>query len=373
MTHQSLSKKILNKTVYIYETYQYHLFVVSFIFGFIFDNLTMTRVDVWLDNLILITQLSLVAIAIAILNIEDEGKLRAHFVTKYAFTLPFFIQFLFGSLFGRFFLLYWKGTELTVNWPFLILILGFLVANEIVRKQYIRSALTLSIFFVAIFLYAIFLVPIIFGRMGADMFLVSGAASIIIISIILIVFWQTTPARFRQSRNTILASVGIMYLGFNLLYFTNAIPPLPLSLKDIGLYHSVSWNENGQYHFLFEPATTFFYFKQPSTLFHQTANEPVYVYSAVFAPTDLTTKIFHRWSYFDEKKKEWITTDRLTFTIRGGRDGGYRGFSVKEHITPGKWRVDVETERGQLVGRITFEVRYSATVPLLENRVSLTL
>lgn len=367
MTDESSLKKILKTSVHLYETYQYRLFTVSFVLGFIFDNLTMTRVDVWLDNLILIAQLTLVGIAIAILNLYEAGKLRTNFFTAYAFVLPFLIQFLFGNIFGRFFLLYWRGGEPAVNWLFLILLLGFLVANEAVRKQYIRLTLTLSIFFVAIFLYAIFLIPVMLGRMGSDMFLLSGAASLALMSIILIVFWRTMPARFRQSRNTLFASIGIIYLGFNVLYFTNTIPPLPLSLKDIGLYHSIEWSKNGAYDFLFEPAPTFFYVKRASNIFHQTNGEPVYVYSAVFAPTDLTAKIFHRWAYFDEKKGEWITTDRLIFMIVGGRDGGYRGFSMKNHIAPGKWRVDVETERGQLIGRMSFEVQYSATAPILES------
>lgn len=367
MTDRPLSKKILETSVYMYETYQYRLFAVSFVLGFLFDNLTMTRVDVWQDNLILIVQLTMAAIAIAILNFYEEKKFRANFLNTHAFILPFFIQFLFGNLFGRFFLLYWHSTALSINWPFLVLLFGFLIANELIHKQYIRLTLTLSIFFMALFLYAIFLIPVILGRMGSDMFLLSGAASLAVISIMLGVFWWTMPVRFRQSRNTLFASIGIIYLGFNFLYFTNVIPPLPLSLKDIGLYHSVSWNKNGEYHFLVEPAITFIYFKRPNNIFHQTDAEPVYIYSAVFAPTDLTTRIFHRWVYFDEKKGEWITTDRLTFTIIGGRDGGYRGFSAKEHITPGKWRVDVETERGQLIGRIAFEVQHAAIAPTLES------
>ena len=40
----------------------------------------------------------------------------------------------------------------------------------------------------------------------------------------------------------------------------------------------------------------------------------------------------------------------------GGRDGGYRGYSVKRDPTAGHWRVNVVTEFGQVIGRVSFEV-----------------
>ena len=78
--------------------------------------------------------------------------------------------------------------------------------------------------------------------------------------------------------------------------------------------------------------------------------------SAVFAPAKLTESIFHEWAYFDETRRRWTPTDRLPFTVIGGRDLGYRGYSLKKNIFPGTWRVDVTTSRGQLIGRIIFNV-----------------
>ena len=46
----------------------------------------------------------------------------------------------------------------------------------------------------------------------------------------------------------------------------------------------------------------------------------------------------------------------------GGRDGGYRGYSVKGNPQAGDWRVDIETIDGRLVGRIRFTVIAAATL-----------
>ncbi|MGQ0696128.1 MAG: DUF2914 domain-containing protein, partial [Nitrospiraceae bacterium] len=39
-----------------------------------------------------------------------------------------------------------------------------------------------------------------------------------------------------------------------------------------------------------------------------------------------------------------------------GREGGYRAYSFKQWLNPGDWRVDVETEDGRLIGRVSVRV-----------------
>ena len=62
------------------------------------------------------------------------------------------------------------------------------------------------------------------------------------------------------------------------------------------------------------------------------------------------------WQQFFPNQDKWLTTDRLGYEIIGYRDGGYRGITRKRNISPGEWRVDVETEEGVLLGRINFQI-----------------
>ena len=60
----------------------------------------------------------------------------------------------------------------------------------------------------------------------------------------------------------------------------------------------------------------------------------------------------------------------MGFEISGGREGGFRWYSKKFTITAGKWRVKVETGRGQILGRIEFAVVNSPdSHPTLEIRI----
>ncbi len=204
--------------------------------------------------------------------------------------------------------------------------------------------------------------------MGAGVFILSGLVSLVLMGGFLAFFVRISPVQLRAHWRMLTVSIGLVYVVFNVLYFTNIIPPIPLSLKEIGVYHTVAWETNGAYRFTYELEKRFYFFERPSRTFHRIAEAPVYVYSAVFAPTDLKTKIFHRWSYFDERRNIWVTTDNLSFVIVGGRDGGWRGFTMKQNISPATWRVEVMTDRDQLLGRTTFGVITASEAPELISK-----
>ena len=77
----------------------------------------------------------------------------------------------------------------------------------------------------------------------------------------------------------------------------------------------------------------------------------------------------HHWQFFDAKNDRWVSRSRIEFPITGGADGGYRGYSLKNNIEPGKWRVRVETVRGQVLGEERFRIEISDTAPPLEEQV----
>ena len=117
----------------------------------------------------------------------------------------------------------------------------------------------------------------------------------------------------------------------------------------------------------FEAASWYAFGKKTGAIFHRIGDEPVYAWSSVFAPTRLNTDILHRWSYFSESSGEWIDSSIVGFPIYGGRSEGYRGYSRKEKVFPGKWRVNVVTVRGQFIGRFEFTVEDSVASPILSS------
>lgn len=339
---------------------------VAFLAGFVWDSLTLRRVDLLYDNLVFIFYLLVAGAGILLVNLYREGKLRSGFLERYGEFIPLPVQFAFGGLFSGFFIFYSRSGTFVGSWPFLLLLGLLLVGNEFFRKRYLRLAFQAVIYFIAVFSYAALILPAILGRMGPDIFLLSGAVSLVFIAGFLFLVSRISRNKFSESWKSAWAGIAAIYFLLNFLYFTALIPPIPLSLKEIGVYHSVK-RIGDLYEVRFEPAPRYMFWREESRVFRRAAQEPVYVFSSVFAPTRLSVRIFHRWSYFDQEKNAWVSTDRLSFPISGGRDGGYRGWTLKQNIFPGRWRVDVETERGELLGRVNLEVVEVSESPELKT------
>jgi len=344
----------------LYTKYESRLSAAALIAGFIWDNLTLTRIDLWFDNLVILIYLLVAGLGIVILNLRSgvTGRLTTF--------LSFAMQFAFGGLFSAFIIFYSKSASFITSWPFLLVLAVLLIGNEFFRERYLRLTFQVSIFFLALYSYSIFALPVLLGKMGAWIFLLSGVISITLISLFILLLFYATRKRARKSKRSLIISISTIFIAFNIFYFTNIIPPVPLSLKSSGVYHYIERNIIGGYIARSEPLPWYLFYKKLKPDFHWTANSPIYIYSAVFAPTDLDTSIFHRWSYFDENKNNWIITDRLSFQIIGGRGGGYRGYTFKSNIKNGDWRVDVITERDQLLGRIKFKVIKTTSQPELK-------
>ncbi len=341
-----------------YGKYEHYLSPLALIAGFVWDNLTLQRVDFWLDELILFFYLSIAAGSIILINAYGAGRLKKILTEDFLAVLLFLLQFVLGGLFSAFVVFYSKSAALTTSWPFIFSLAALLVGNELFRGRYLRFAFHLSVFFVAVFSFSALIVPVFAGRMGPDIFILSGLISLGVVGSVAFAVFHIAKEKFRESVWLVFSSIICIYAVFNILYFTNVIPPIPLAIKELGVYHSVERTNEGGYLLTYENSRN---------IFHRTKLKPVYVYGAVFAPTKITTKIFHRWSFFNEKTGQWIETSRIGFDITGGRDAGYRGYTFKSDVFAGKWRVDVITEREQIIGRISFEIIETSLPPKLET------
>lgn len=343
-----------------YEKHERVISFVAFFGGFVLDNLTLSRIDRFFDMFVLFFWLIVAGTAIFALNVFQ----RKFF--KYSSVFLFVIQIAFGALFSGFTVIYMRSGSLAASFPFLALVVFLFVGNEFFRKRYLRLVFQVSILFTALFFLMIFYVPILLGQMGAGTFLLSGAASLAIIFVFVSSVYTFLPKDAREKKTVLAKSIGGVFFIVNMLYFTNSIPPIPLSLKDAGPYHSLAKSSTGEY-ILDGEHTRWSDFFKPHKEIHILYGEPVYFYSAVFAPTKLSTGIAHDWQYYDVNVGGWVKSGRFAFGITGGRDTGYRGYSLKTNVRPGLWRVDVVTDRGQVIGRTKFMVIETQTPAVLKT------
>ncbi|MFQ5640290.1 MAG: DUF2914 domain-containing protein [bacterium] len=331
---------------------------IAFFFGgFTWDSLTLKRIDQILDNFILLVYLLALGGLIILVALVDNGRIRKPLMLKYREWYPLGLQFFLGGLFSAYVVFYFKSASFTKTALFLGLLVLLLIANEFLEKRLKNIFLLISLYFMASFSYFIFFVPVALKKMNVWTFILSGGLSLILLSAILILFYKKNIFPNVKHLYTSAGLVLSLYLLLNIFYWQNWIPPVPLSLKQGGIYHHVSRkSESDLYTLKYEKPKWYRFYRKYDNPFRYVQGDTVTCFTAVFAPTKLTKKIYHHWQQFFPNRDEWLTTDRLGYEITGYRDGGYRGYTRKLHVSPGKWRVDVETEEGVLLGRIKFEI-----------------
>jgi hypothetical protein len=351
-----------------YERFERPISSISLIGGFVFDALTLRRVDLFWENTWVGVHLFVVAACIFLINLTENRHVRGgKDPARLHFWLINVLQFFFGGLLSTFLVYYFRTGTFSVSWPFMLILAIAFIANERLKRHYTRLIFQISLLFLSIFAFAIFIVPVILHTIGPSIFLLSGVVSLVIIGIFLFILDLAARETFRKSWWFIFSSIMGIFAIVNLLYFYNIIPPLPLALKDAGIYDSLTVNAPGQYTVTAEPQGSWWSFLNAYQPVRLTAGTPLFAYTAVFSPASFKLNVIHEWQRYDTVKEAWVTVSQITLAVTGGRDGGYRTFSEEAPTTAGKWRVNVKTTDGAIIGRVDFEVTFVNEVPALQT------
>lgn len=346
------------------KAHERQLSALAMVGGFIFDNFAFGRIDHPATQIVFTGYLLFAAISIAVHHsCEARAEIRGE-VFRWRAVASALTQFALGALWSAFLIFYSRSSAVIVSWPFLAVLAAILLGNEFLRTYHARLMFTVVLFFIALFSYMTIALPIAIGAMDEFTFLLSGAATLIVFAAYLCLLALLGRQRMWNDIGKISLGALAAFCAINLFYFFNLLPPIPLAMADSGLYHQVARNDGG-YRAIGEPASWLVKFGQTQDI-HLKQGDPLYAYSAVFAPIALKTNIVHRWQYHDAKKG-WITASTIGFPIRGGRDNGYRGFTKKSNLHPGAWRVDVETLDGRIIGRMRFNIIWSPVEPDLQT------
>jgi hypothetical protein len=347
----------------VYDRYEKFIPAISFFAGFLWDNLTINRIDAWFDNIVLLLYLAVLTGFIVLFQIDHHTPLSNRFFKRYKHWLPFAIQFLFGGMFSTYVVFYFQSASFGKTLIFTGFLMVLLIANEFLSKRLANLYLLLSLYFFATFSFFIFFIPVVIHVMNLFTYILGGVIGVLLPVGIVLILDRRNIFKTPLSRKKHIGVILLLYIVFNLFYFLNIIPPVPLSLKDIGIYHHVA-RQGNFYSVRYVKPPWYAFYRKSDNSFSYTEGDTVFCYAAVFAPTDLTKKILHQWEFYSPAEKEWITTDRAAYVLTGGRDGGYRGYTYKKNIQPGSWRVNVLTGDNLILGSISFDITPTGGGPI---------
>ncbi len=333
-----------------------------FLAGVTYDSLTLTRIDRLLDNLILLLYLTILGVLVILTgrfqlglipSPSDQSSLNAlSLVHRAQPHIAKGLQFLLGGLFSAYVIFYSQSASFSTTAIFLGIIVAFLIANEFLQTRYSSLKILVSLFALVTFSFLTFFLPVLTGWMNSLVFVTGALLTGAIVWQMVRLILQGLPHASLRHVLAISFPAFSVIVFCTMLYFFNWIPPIPLSLKFGGIYDHIEKQHN-EYILTYEQGPWYAMWKQSND--RVGIETPVYCFSSVFAPVTLHTTIYHHWQWrpFNEPAS-FITTDRIPLTMTGGRETGYRLYTMKQRVQPGEWRVDVETEDGRLLGRMTF-------------------
>jgi hypothetical protein len=177
-----------------------------------------------------------------------------------------------------------------------------------------------------------------------------------VISLLYIIVLKSTSevAHYEAPRGYALALGVPLFVG--MLYLLNILPAVPLSLVDAGVYHTMTRTDSGVYIGSQEIDNRLFKYFRTETFHFTNFDSAVFFYASIKAPALLNAPITQVWEKYDKVTKRWVRSTIVSYTVSGGREGGYRAYSSKENITDGLWRVTVLVDSNRVVGKVTFNV-----------------
>lgn len=335
--------------------------VVFFMGGFLWDSLTLGRIDGWYSNTILFFYLISLTVSLYIYNLADDGHWENTFLEPYLEYSPYAIQFFLGGLSSAYVIFFFQSVSFTKTMVFFVILLLLLFGNEFLKHRISNKYLQFGAYFFVCFTYFIFFLPILFGFMNTFLFILSGLAGLSVTLYLLRRILRKSPSTRKDvSKNKLISLIFGIYIFINGCYYFNLIPPVPLSLQQGLVAYEVTKSENA-FQVTYEQSGFPRVWKNFHPTFYSSGSDSVFVYTSIFAPTDLSKSVQHRWQWYDSENERWSPTDTINYEVTGGREGGYRGYTFKKNIWPGQWKVQVTTDNGLVLGAIEFKIVSDST------------
>jgi hypothetical protein len=348
-----------------FEQHETRFAIGFFVGGFLFDIFTTDRIDSWFTIgqqvlYLVVIHATLMQMFFEASRPPTEVREKIFFKRWYYEYRTAIIHFFFGNLLNLYTIFFFKSSSLLVSFGFMTALIALLVANESSRFKSLGLSFKFALLSLCYLAFFAYVVPIYVGSINTMVFLLSvvtGAAPILMIS-----WWIQTyrPMFFESAKSQILVPMVFVLSGFVGLYFLKLIPPVPLSIPFIGVYHGVEKSTEG-YKLAHERPWWKVWHNGDQDFLAQRSDK-IYVAFRIFSPTRFTDQVTMRW-YWKDNVQGWLLQDAIPIRIVGGRVEGFRGYGVKSNYQPGEWKVQVETADGREIGRVYFELEVSPEVP----------
>jgi hypothetical protein len=327
--------------------------------GFVFDAVMVKRID---ETPVLIQQgvyLLVVGFLVAVglrmqhLQIEPPWGLRR--VWKWS---DHAVHFMLGTLLNAYMIFYVKSGSGFTALLFAAVIAGLLAVNEMPRFHRYGPLVVVGLYSFSLTSYFAYLFPVLLGSLRSWMFVLAVFTSTLPVVLLAQGVQRWGGGARNILRQTVAPALAVQALLLG-LYIARLIPPVPLAVRSIGIYHGVERDAVTSSFLLTHQSPGWKFWRKDDRHFLARTGDRIYCFVEVFAPSRFKDRVWVRWSY-KHPEQGWQPSGALPIVIVGGREEGFRGYGYKGNYRPGDWRVAVETEDGREIGGISFTVENDA-------------
>jgi hypothetical protein len=348
-----------------YERNEPKIAILFFIGGFVFDMIMVDRVDSWFTIGQQIAYIALVMTIMTRMLLEGAGPSHdsagmsavRRWYYRYRTAIA---NFFLGTLLNLYTIFFFKSSSLLVSFAFLFVLAFLLLVNEFNRFKWLGLSFKFALLSLCILSFSASVVPIFVGSIGLLVFLSSMPVGCL--PLIGLGWWvrARAPQLFPLARKQIHLPLSLVLLGFFVLYYFKVIPPVPLSIPFIGVYHSVERTEEAYRLSHERPLWRFWH--NGDQEFLARPGDKIYVFFRIFSPTRFSDQVLMRW-YWKDGARGWTLQDSIPIKIVGGREQGFRGYGFKSNYQAGAWKVQIETTDAREIGRVYFDLQIGPEWP----------
>ena len=329
--------------------------IAFFAAGFVFDAFLVRRID---ETRMLVQQgvyLAVDGVLLAkIIAWRQQAPRQGNWRERLPRVADWLLHFTLGTLLNAYALFYVKSASGLATILFFLLISALLLLNELPAMRRLGPVVLYGLYSFCLTSYFAYLYPVLIGRIRWWMFGLAVATSIIPVSALALAHHRWTRDRGQVVRQALTPALGVQALLI-VLYTLRLIPPVPLSLMDIGIYHRVERTDAGTYRVTYRTPPWYRFWRRDDREFLAVPGDRIYCFFRVFAPNGFRDDVGVEW-FYKNGARDWAPAGRTAISVSGGRDAGYAGYAYKQNWRPGSWRVVITSVDEREIGTRTFWV-----------------
>ena len=322
--------------------------------GFVFDAFLVHRID---ETRMLVQQglyLAIDGVLLARLIAWRLNAPRQGWRERLPTLADWLLHFTLGTLLNAYALFYVKSASGIATILFFLIITSLLLVNELPSMRRLGPVVLYGLYSFCLTSYFAYLYPVLLGRIRWWMFGLAIVTASVPVTAIALAHHRWTRDRKHVILHALVPSLGVQAL-LVVLYVFKLIPPVPLSLMDLGLYHRVERTSSGVYVVTYRKPPWYRFWQTDDSRFRALPGDRVYCFFRVFAPNGFRDDVRVAW-FYEQPPHGWTAEGDFAIAVTGGRESGFAGIATKQNWQAGDWRVVITSIDGREIGQRSFSI-----------------